>query len=388
MRLIVIMSDIEMGAGGVLDDFPHSEWLGARLRQYRQTHDGPLDLVFNGDTFDFLKTSVHGDYPTRITEGVALAKLARVERAHPDFFSALRSILEDQASTVHFLLGNHDMELAFPAVQAALSGWLGGAVHFPGFSLEFGELHIEHGMQADSLFRVEDPVFLTHKGESVLALPWGSVALIDVALPLQDRLYDLDRVKPRQRVLDLLPEVKDLLVNAYWQYWTQDWWQDYWTGVDPSKRMSWTLLREVGYRFRTQDLELRFDGHYRRLLERRDDLRVCVVGHVHQPAMTTWLDRRVLISGCLRDEFAIDEDGVIERRIPKSWAEVRMDGDRVLSAQLVEDPGPPEHPGQAPADIREVCARIQDLLPAPAELAAVTEGERDQARREALQAED
>ena len=31
-RLLVILSDIEMGAGGWIDDFPHSEWLGQLIR--------------------------------------------------------------------------------------------------------------------------------------------------------------------------------------------------------------------------------------------------------------------------------------------------------------------------------------------------------------------
>ncbi|MCO4745341.1 MAG: hypothetical protein KC912_11180 [Proteobacteria bacterium] len=386
-RLVVVMSDIEMGAGCELDDFPHSEWLGQRLLAYVDGNDGAVDFVFNGDTFDFLKTSVDGAYPNRITAAVALAKLERVQAAHPAFFDALRTILLDDRGprSVSFLLGNHDMELAFPQVQRAIRDAIGEAVRFPGFSLEMGELHIEHGMQADSMFQVEPgELFIRHRGEPVLALPWGAVSLIDVALPLQHRLYDLDRVKPRQRVLALLPEVNDLLLNAYWQYWTQDWWQDYWAGEDPSKRISWTMAREVAYRFSTHDTSLHLGQAYKKLMRERDDLRVCVIGHLHQSHVWTWLDRRVLTTGCLRDEFAIDEDGGLERRLPKSWAEIRMDGDIVRSAQLVEDWGPPHHPGQAPRHIREVCDRIRDLLPTPSQRQALDAGQADQAQREAI----
>ena len=33
-RLLLVFSDVEMGAGGVLDDFPHSDWLAELLADY------------------------------------------------------------------------------------------------------------------------------------------------------------------------------------------------------------------------------------------------------------------------------------------------------------------------------------------------------------------
>ena len=48
-RLIVIFSDIEMGAGGDTDDFPHSEFLARQLLAYQNGpfRDIPVDFVFN-----------------------------------------------------------------------------------------------------------------------------------------------------------------------------------------------------------------------------------------------------------------------------------------------------------------------------------------------------
>lgn len=364
-RLVVIMSDIEMGAGGPFDDFPYTDWLAEVLLDYANHHDGAIDLVFNGDTFDLLKTSVRGTYPNRITSIVAHEKLDRVMRAHPAFFAALRTFLADERGprSVHFLLGNHDMELAFPSIQEAIRVAIGPA-NFPGFFLEIGEVHIEHGMQADSMFAVDpDHLFVRHQGERVLALPWGAVALIDVALPLQHRLWDVDRLRPRERVLELMPEVRDLLLNSYWQYWTGGWWKRLWAGNDPSKAVSWTLLREVAYRFGTQDTEAYVGDRYRKLLREREDLKICVIGHLHQPQLWSELDQRVITAGCLRDEYTVDSSGRVDRRLPKSWTEVRMVGTRVVSAELIEHPGPPMRPHQVPRHVDEVCARLRSELP-------------------------
>ncbi|RMD97288.1 MAG: hypothetical protein D6812_15545, partial [Deltaproteobacteria bacterium] len=41
-RLLVVMSDIEMGSGGVTDDFPHSDFLAELILAY---NDPPFDAI-------------------------------------------------------------------------------------------------------------------------------------------------------------------------------------------------------------------------------------------------------------------------------------------------------------------------------------------------------
>ncbi|MCA9524028.1 MAG: hypothetical protein KC609_23840, partial [Myxococcales bacterium] len=94
-RLLVIFSDIEMGAGGVTDDFPRTDFLAELILSYNSERYArcSVDLVFNGDTFDFLKTPVDGAYPSHITPAIAVAKLDAVAAAHADFFEALRDFV-------------------------------------------------------------------------------------------------------------------------------------------------------------------------------------------------------------------------------------------------------------------------------------------------------
>lgn len=383
-RLVVVFSDIEMGAGGLLDDFPHDDWLAGVLQRYSAPpwDTLPVDVVFNGDTFDTFKTAVGGVHPRLVTEQLALTRFARVADAHPGFFEGLRRFLERGRAprAAHFVVGNHDQELLFPAVQRALEQRVGLPLSFPGLELELGELHLEHGSQGDPSFAI-DPAqpFVEHDGQTLLALPWGSVAIAEVLLPLQPLLFDIDRLKPRKRVFELLPEVKDLVVGAFWRYWTRDWLRDALFGNDPVRRVNWTLVREVAWRFGTRDPDVEGSGFYEQRLLASDRHRVSVVGHMHRPEWRTWAERKLLMTGCLRDEFMLHPDGRVGRHtLPKTWAEVRMRGDRVVSSQLVEERGPPPPPGQAPEHISEVLPRVLPLLASLEQRAR--EGEAQQAQ--------
>ena len=222
-RLLVVMSDIEMGAGGETDDFPETDALGRLLLEYNDAayDQVAVHLVFNGDTFDFLKTPVDGDYPRHVDAVTALAKVSRVAAVHADFFAAVAEFLSRPDRHVSFVVGNHDAEIVFPEVQDELRRLCGGSprVTFPGFSFDVGEVHIEHGSQADRMFRMDPdaPLLETDEGR-ILNLPWGSVALLEVAIPLHPMLHLLDRVRPRRKLFELMPEAKELLLGRYWRY--------------------------------------------------------------------------------------------------------------------------------------------------------------------------
>jgi len=383
-----VLSDIEMGAGGPFDDFAHDGWLAdLLLDRVEALPDGVgIDLVFNGDTFDFLKTRWEGTWPRHVDARIALGKLERIGAAHPRFFDAVAHILRQGAPGTRdawFIVGNHDPELVFPEVQAALRERLGEGVHFPSESLRLGDVHIEHGQQADSMFAMDLRHPLVRYGDrEILNLPWGSVALLDVAIPMQPLLYHYDRVKPRERVLELMPELKELLVGSFWRYWTRDFLRDLWGGADPLKRMSWVVLKEVVYRFGSLDTDVTVNDQWSAALKSSDDVRLVVLGHEHRPAWWTWGDRKILRAGCLRDEYMISTDGLSSHHLPKVWAEAWMQGDRVLSSALIEavSPLPPE--GNVPDSIFDVLPVVRRLLGSTAER---VHGMAAQAEQEALE---
>jgi UDP-2,3-diacylglucosamine pyrophosphatase LpxH len=308
-RVLVVLSDIEVAAGGCHDDFLQSEFLVPLLASYTagEYADKTVELVLNGDTFDFLKVAVDGAYPHHITAEVALAKWALIAKAHAPVLDAIRDFLQgDSRRKVHFIVGNHDLELAFPEVQEAIAlrvGWH-EQVTFPGMVLRLGDVHIEHGHQMDRMFQVDpDALFVPHGDTSILNLPWGSVALLEVAMPLQPLLYFLDRLKPRKQVFEVLPETKELLISLYWRYWTRDYLRGFRSGADPLKRFTWTMAKEILYRFRSADPDVDNTVAYHQMLRENEDIRLLLTGHDHTPGWWEIHHRKHLQTGSFRNEF-------------------------------------------------------------------------------------
>jgi len=368
-RLLLVMSDIEMGAGGRLDDFPHSDFLAEVIHAYGRGPfaDLQVDLVFNGDTLDLLKTSWEDTHPHHITQEVAAGKLSRIIAAHPKFFDALGEFLKPgpERRRVWFVAGNHDIDLFFAAVRDGIGKRIGaasGSVLFPGVEVDIGDVHIEHGSQADPMFTV-DPMapFITHEGQRILNLPWGTIGLLEVALRLQPLLHHHDRLRPREVLFELMPEVRELLRSVAFRYWTRDYWRNWLRQRDPVKKVSWTLFREIAYRLGTQDFELKVAQHYREKLMGGEH-RVIVVGHEHSAGLWTWGDRKLVRTGCIRNEFMIEGDGETLRPIPKSWAEVYLREGRAVRAHLVDVHGPPPPKGWMPKSIFDVLPHVRELL--------------------------
>jgi UDP-2,3-diacylglucosamine pyrophosphatase LpxH len=159
------------------------------LRHYswRREEGRPWRLVFNGDLIDFLAITIGPEHPDfaflsarpspeehryglRRTAKSAVAVVEAVAARHAEVFRALARFLA-RGNRVDLVCGNHDMELTWPAVQAAFRAgvaraWNGlpeakrpdaptgdelaaGVDFHPWFFYEPGALWIEHGHQYD-----------------------------------------------------------------------------------------------------------------------------------------------------------------------------------------------------------------------------------------------
>jgi hypothetical protein len=367
-RLLVILSDIEMGAGGPTDDFPHSDVLGDLLLRYNEgpTRELPIDFIFNGDTFDLLKTPYNGAFPRHITRDAALGKMQAVSAAHPLFFEAVKALLEHPHAErrAHFIFGNHDAELAFPELQSLVRTQCGNdpRISFPGLSLDIGRVHIQHGSQSDPMFRVDPKaLFVDYEGERILNISWGAAALLDTVIPLKDLLCFHDRLKPKELLFKLVPEIRDLLTARFWSYWGRDFWKGYFKGPDPTQQLNWTMLKEVVWRFASKNPDVMPLDELTSRLSSSDEFLLYVLGHKHQPAWTSYGDRKVLQAGCLRNEYMLLADGAI-RPIQKSYVEAYLrDGVPVIS-HLIEVESPPAPEGYVPTSIFDVVPAVRALL--------------------------
>jgi len=161
-----------------------------------------LTLILNGDIFDFdLVTAVPSPHPWPVgpiehkyglaaTAPKSAWKLERMLDDHPGFLATLARLVA-AGQRVVLVLGNHDRELWFPAVQQVFFDAVVAAGAAAGHTLDRsliqvepwfyyvrGEVYVEHGHQYDyySSFRYNlEPVY-EMRGELHLALPTGNLS--------------------------------------------------------------------------------------------------------------------------------------------------------------------------------------------------------------------
>ena len=231
----VIVSDLHIGAGPLDNCDPELETHIVRFLQEHLTHLAPLELIVNGDLFDFVQTppfqgsdlesASSDDIPLCFTEDQSLTKLCAIADAHPQIFSALRTFLDTHAdNTLVVLPGNHDADFFWPSVQTHFSNLLGSQ------NLSAGRLRvhlepvyrpsrcsgiwIEHGHQHDpcNTFTVQNqrrwstdapPMLPDATGQYRLLECIGTRFLIRFLNRLDTDYPFVDNVKPFSRFLRL-----------------------------------------------------------------------------------------------------------------------------------------------------------------------------------------
>lgn len=368
-RIVAILSDIEMSTGDQYDDFPHTQFLCDFISRFNDSPylDVEVDLVFNGDTFDFLKIPIEQQTPHLIDDEIALKKLKAVHNAHHLFFAAIDTFLShgQRSRRVHFIAGNHDPEVLFPKVQSEIVSLCGGSgqIFFPGLQLKIGDLHIEHGNQHDSLFKFDPQnTFINHQGKKYLNLPWATVTLLNVMMPHRSDFYELDRIKPRELSLEMIPNLKEFILSTLWSYWTKDFLKDYMRTNDPLKKISWGMLKETMRRsvFFNPDVEI--NRFFYDQIVHHEDVKVYVIGHMHNPFIRSYGNRKVIQSGCFRDEFMLESDRESFTPIPKTYVEVELMNNLVTKSNLIEITPPEESYKRIPKGLQSYIEVIDKKL--------------------------
>lgn len=194
-----------------------AEFIG-QLAAQPATAEDRLELVINGDFVDFLAEKAPpgaaGGAPwSPIKEDPALAQqlLSDITGRNRPVFAALAE-LQRRGHTLTLLLGNHDVELAFPAVRQALATLLGipegGALRFlyDGEAYRVGDALIEHGNRYDRFNVVDHDALrrvcsLQSRGQRVpdslrMPPPVGSQLVAEVMNPIKLDYPFIDLLKP------------------------------------------------------------------------------------------------------------------------------------------------------------------------------------------------
>lgn len=158
--------------------------------------DAPIELVLDGDIFDFdAITSIPGAADFSVSwlekkrgldpeESKSRYKMEVIARDHAIWFDALRRFLR-RDNRIVFVIGNHDLDLHWPAVRDVLCAALDlpaegrDRVQFcEWFYVSAGDTLIEHGNQYDAYCVCADPIWpsIQKHGRLQLRLPFGDLA--------------------------------------------------------------------------------------------------------------------------------------------------------------------------------------------------------------------
>jgi UDP-2,3-diacylglucosamine pyrophosphatase LpxH len=157
-----------------------------------------VEIILNGDIFNFLQTDYRGHYLTVITEAVTVDQLQRIIHGHPIFFRALREFGAIPGNQITFIVGNHDQGMLWPAVRAHLNEVIGANVQYKNIVYYFDGVHIEHGNMHEAANRTDPRKFFLKKDlpEPILNLPFGSYFFVEYVMRLKQYYPHVDKIRP------------------------------------------------------------------------------------------------------------------------------------------------------------------------------------------------
>lgn len=206
----VILSDLHLtDAEPVSDKRPY--WRAYKQRRFFIDHDfgnlleyvtsrarSGVELILNGDTFDFDGiVSIPDETPGPISwlshlrgmpseEWMSLYKADRIVEDHKAWFGALRTFLTGSDDRrVVFVIGNHDVELHWPSVQARIieaidlpDDALDRVTFAPSFYISGEDTYVSHGHLYDPLCTEPTPSnpLIQIRGRPRVRIPFGDMA--------------------------------------------------------------------------------------------------------------------------------------------------------------------------------------------------------------------
>lgn len=221
-KLKLVVSDLHLGTGRMFEDGSNNPleefYYDDKFVEFLEFHtkgkyaDYEVEIILNGDIFNFLQVPYKGHFLTVITEAVTLEKIKQIVAGHPKFFHALKHFAKGEGRTVTFVVGNHDQGMLWPAVRAYINEVLEANVKYKNIVYFFDGVHIEHGNMHEVANRFDPRKFFLKKDlpEPILNLPFGSHFFIDFVLKIKDKYPDVDKIRPFHRMM------RWALFNEFW----------------------------------------------------------------------------------------------------------------------------------------------------------------------------
>lgn len=341
-KVSLIFSDIEIGAGTNTDDFIEDKLLYNVIKKnLKISKEYYLDLVFNGDIFDFLKCPYNGIYPRYITEKVSLTKLESMHKAHPLFFQMMTESLEYNPNIrLIFITGNHDMDITFKKVQERIKELITKdlkeqeRILFPGFEYTDNIVHYEHGSQLDKLFKIDPNKVINPAKEPFLNTPWNHNALLEHLVFIKEEYPFLERLAPKSKTISIMPLMlkKRLILDTIFYLFKSFFYTQFIHKHDILYQLSYKEFKKYMKSLVKRDFELRFEHNAKRKLI-KSNYKIISYGHNHIGGIKKYNDKFVLNTGHWRDEYKLV--GKVYQPKYKSYGYILFDENCIYSIKLI-----------------------------------------------------
>jgi UDP-2,3-diacylglucosamine pyrophosphatase LpxH len=221
-RIKVVISDLHLGKGrhladganNHLEEFFFSEKLVEFIHYYSSGtfRDSEVEIIINGDFFNFLQVDYRGHFLTVVTESVALEVLKSMVKGHEDVFRAFKEFAAKPQNSITYVVGNHDQAMMWPACRAYLNQVTETSVRYKNIVYYFDGVHIEHGHMHEAANRLDPKRFFLKKDlpEPILNLPFGSHFFIELVLKIKEKYPHVDKIRPFGKM------VRWAVFNEFW----------------------------------------------------------------------------------------------------------------------------------------------------------------------------
>jgi UDP-2,3-diacylglucosamine pyrophosphatase LpxH len=212
-KIKIVISDLHLGKGRVLEggglnsleEFNFGDKLVEFIHYYSTGiyRDYEVELIINGDFFNFLQVDYRGHFLTVITEGVALEVMKSMVGGHPKVFKAMAEFAAKPGNSITYIVGNHDQAMLWPACRAYLNQTIGTPVRYKNIVYFFDGVHIEHGHMHEAANRMDPKKFFLKKdlAEPILNLPFGSHFFVELVLKIKQKYPHIDKIRPFSKMV-------------------------------------------------------------------------------------------------------------------------------------------------------------------------------------------
>jgi len=212
-KIKLVLSDLHLGLGRLLEDgrSNHLEefYFDEKFREFVEYYtkgkyaDYEIEIILNGDIFNFIQVDYKGHFLTVITEDISLEKFKNIAKGHKVFFETLKHFAADPKHSVSYVVGNHDQGMLWPKVRNHLDELLETKVIYKNIVYYFDGVHIEHGHMHEAANRIDPRKFYLKKNlpEPILNLPFGSYFFLDFVLKVKQKHPHVDKVRPFSKML-------------------------------------------------------------------------------------------------------------------------------------------------------------------------------------------